>query len=185
METNSGYSSDKAATEVDYSYFNNVLFSQKKSNDLISTKTKLLIKITELEMSIRSCSKLETITAVMKLVRAAINFAKLWNVKLRKGIKRKISPNQNFEKQLKFFSTKKKWMNLSPVLTKPSFDQSEKCKEALSKTNSLFCGSCFKENDMNYENQGSMDPVLQFLYVVTSFMHSTNINYYIFCHFCV
>ena len=77
METNSGYSSDKAAPEVDYSYFNNVLLSEKKDNALISTKTKLLTQITELEISIRSCSKLETIiTAVMTLVRAAVNLAK-------------------------------------------------------------------------------------------------------------
>ena len=38
METNSGYSSDKGTTKVDYSYFNNVLFSQKKKNNaFIST----------------------------------------------------------------------------------------------------------------------------------------------------
>ena len=94
METNSGYSSDKVTTEVDYSYFNNVLFSQKKDNDLISTKTKLLTQITELEMSIRSCSKLETITAVMTHVRAAINLAKAMECQTEERtlcIKRKVS----------------------------------------------------------------------------------------------
>ena len=70
METNSGYSSDKATKEVDYYYLNNVLYSQKKDNDLISTKPKLIniTQNTEVEMSIRSFSKLETITAVMSLM---------------------------------------------------------------------------------------------------------------------
>ena len=78
---------------------------------MISTKTKLLTQITEIDMSIRSCSKLETITAVMTNVRAAINLAEAMECQTEERtlcIKRKVLPNQNFEKQLKFFSTKKR-----------------------------------------------------------------------------
>ena len=64
-------------------------------------------------MSISSCSRLETITPVMSLithVRAAINLVKAMECQTEEKtlcIKRNVSPNQNFKKQLKFFSTKK------------------------------------------------------------------------------
>ena len=143
-------------------------------------------------MSIRSYSKLETITAVMTHVRAAINLAKAMECQTEERtlcIKRKVLPNQNFEKQFKFFSTKKKWMSQSPVLTKPSFNQSEKRKEALSKTNSLFCGSCFKENDMNYENQEvqwiQCDNCSMWLHLSCTQPTLITVPDKFICHFCV
>ena len=39
--------------------------------------------------------------------------------------------------------------------TKPSPIQTEKCKQILSDTDSIFCGDCFKENDVNYINHNS------------------------------
>ena len=93
----------------------------------------LLTQITELKMSIRLCSKLETITAVKTHVRAAINLAKAMECQTEERtlcIKRKVSPNQNFEKQFKFFSTK---MSENPVLTKPPLIRVRNVKKLLVK----------------------------------------------------
>ena len=141
-------------TEIDYDYFTNIMSQEKNPPNLLLTKTKFLQHLTELEMIAKSCTNQEAILAATKHVRAAMSIIKaLESQKEEKRLtmKRKHAPNQNMEKQLKFYSTKRKRLVYEQGLTKPSLGESEQCKEKLN-TEPIFCGCCLKENDINHDN---------------------------------
>ena len=142
--------------EVDYTYFNEVLTHNKIDPNLDSIKTTFLSRLAELEQFVRSCHNQEAILAASKHLKAGISiFQAFQNQNEDRSLmkKRQYAPNQNMDKQLKFFSTKKKRTNATPILTKPSLSQTTACKENLGNTESMFCGRCFKENDINHANQ--------------------------------
>ena len=62
--------------------------------------------------------------------------------------KRKIAPNENCDKQLKFFSTRKKRKIADTnALSKPTILQSSNVKKTLQETEPMFCSKCINEND--------------------------------------
>ena len=64
---------------------------------------------------------------------------------------KKISPNANSERQTTFFPPKKQ--RQTPItLSKPSRQDSNRCKSKIAEEEPLFCGACFKENDSTHTN---------------------------------
>ena len=143
--------------EVDYDYFDDILSKSKVDTDLNSAKSKFINQLNQLRDMVMSCDNHDTIAAASKHIKTAASiFNSLENQKdktvslLRK---RQYAPNQNMDKQLKFYSTKKRRIGTTPILSKPSSLQSKANKDNLSNTETKFCWSCLKENDINHANQ--------------------------------
>ena len=60
--------------------------------------------------------------------------------------KRCFPPNKNADKQLRFFSTKKRKLT-STHLSKPSYTESQQCKSHLLSTDTTLCGVCLQGDD--------------------------------------
>ena len=62
-------------------------------------------------------------------------------------IKQKIPSNKTFDKQPRFYSTKKKIAKKKKSLTKPTTEEKVQIREILEETIPNVCGVCFEEND--------------------------------------
>ena len=144
---------DRSQKTVEYSYFSNVL-PLNHLERLNGAKKRFFNELKELEKSVSFCTSTDAIQTALKHIQAASTIIKALTLseKATLTVKRKISPNQNHEKQQKFFSTKKRRM-ITSTLSKPTLLQSEKCRTELKRTDPIFCGNCLKENDINLANQ--------------------------------
>ena len=123
-------------------------------------KKKIMSEIQELQQTINDCSNPDTLQSALKHVQAATNVIKaLQNTSNNKNNttilvkKMNIAPNQNHKKQPKFFSTKKRRSSGSSSLSQPTLKQRRLCLNEIYMTEPIFCASCLKENDLNYNNQ--------------------------------
>ncbi len=69
------------------------------------------------------------------------------------GCQRTISHNKTFDKQLRFFSTKKKTTKKKKVLTKPTLADKAVVLDLLDEQEVTICRICFKEDDECEEYQ--------------------------------
>ena len=118
----------------------------------ITQKMDSLIK--ELQTLNEACTSVEAIRSSMVHVRAAIPLMKgieKQDSKSQKLLQRKrYAPNSNNEKQLRFYSTKKRRVTKSRW-AKPTADEVSKCKETLMDVSEIqVCGICYKEEDNTF-----------------------------------
>ena len=144
---------DRSQKTVEYSYFSNVL-PLNHLEHLNGAKKRFFNELKELEKSVSFCTSTDAILTALKHIQAASTIIKALTLseKATLTVKMKISPNQNHEKQQKFFSTKKHRM-ITSTLSKPTLLQSEKYRTELKRTDPIFCGNCLKGNDINLANQ--------------------------------
>lgn len=129
-------------------YFSRVLTPGKNHTDVLNAKTKLNSLETQLHGLITNCEDIDALNTARTHVQAAITMLKaLPNVQKRLPVKRKIAPNSNNEKQLQFFSTKKKRLSVTNRISKPSHAQANEQRTKLSEVEPKFCGVCLKESD--------------------------------------
>ena len=97
------------------------------------------------------CGNEDAIKTAMKHIQAAkmavnsICKQKDQNVKLH--VKRCYAPNKNFDKQLRFFSTKKKRKTSKLSLAKPTIQELDDITDDLMDADVQCCGVCFKTDD--------------------------------------
>ena len=145
---------------VDYAYFENIGIFKNKGDSNITTvsKQRFVNDLRQLQNIVMSCENNNAIIAGRKLLSSVFHLIKATNsqsteVKPELTRKRIYASTKQMDKQLKFFSTKKKRKSEIPVLSKPSLRQTIQCKETLNSTETLFCGLCLKENDVHHENK--------------------------------
>ena len=144
----------EGSIEVDdkRAYFQSQLKSANTVNDqLEQSKAAIVKKLETLELYVTNCIVPEALGAAGGHLNNAIAVIKGME-KASKGIaslepSEKFPPNKTFDKQLRFFSTKKKVTKKKKVLTKPTLEDKECVIELLGEQEISICGVCFKEDD--------------------------------------
>ena len=178
-----------------YLYFTNVLAKEKESepNESLGTiKAILISKMNELELIIMNCTSIDALNTAKKHLQAAITVIKaIEQTKSVKTlpVKRKVSPNQNCEHQesSKFFSTKKKRLSLTQTMSRPSSCEMNKLKHELKEQETIFCGSCLKEDDRsNHEVMEwiQCERCALWIHLTCTIPKLTNAPDVYICHFC-
>lgn len=130
-------------------YFQNQLKSANTTNDqLEQSKGVILKKIETLQHYVTNCTIPEALGAASGHLNNAIAVIK-GMAKASKGISsleptEKFPPNKTFDKQLRFFSTKKKMTKKKKVLTKPTLEDKDCVIELLGEQEISICGVCLK-----------------------------------------
>ena len=98
-----------------------------------------------------------TLRIVAKHLQSAISIRKAMNVNKDRRlpplpVKRKIASNAKIEKQLHFFSTKKKRQKMA-TMSQPTHQDTMNSVRALTNTHPEFCGICFSIQDKEKELQ--------------------------------
>ena len=96
-------------SDDNYSYFETLLTRPITDSTLTSAKEFLNSKLQETEICVSRCQNLDAIKSATKHIQAAISVMSTMEQKTPSvlPIKRKVSPNENSERQRKFFTTKK------------------------------------------------------------------------------
>lgn len=133
-------------------YFSS-LFEDTLSTDYELSTLRLQVQqqVDELKTLVKSCQHVDALRASTKHLTSAITVIKAIETTTNSkpallSRKRQYPPNKKSEKQLRFFSTKKSKLT-STQLSKPSYDESQKCKSHLLSLDTTVCGICFQEDD--------------------------------------
>ena len=133
-------------------YFSS-LFEDTLSTDYELSTLRLQVQqqVDELKTLVKSCQHVDALRASTKHLTSAITVIKVIETTTNSkpallSRKRQYPPNKNSEKQLCFFSTKMRKLT-STQLSKPSYDESQKCKSHLLSLDTTVCGICFQEDD--------------------------------------
>jgi hypothetical protein len=116
-----------------------------------SAKDRALSMCKEIEVSLLECTNTDAIIAGTKHLQSAFTVIKAVQSKQPApsslSNKKRLAPNSNMEKQVRFKSTKKQRVLKHKTLTKPNSDDVDKCIEAMEEVDVVVCGICFREND--------------------------------------
>jgi hypothetical protein len=127
-------------------YFLRVLTSTKTHTDTetLNVRTKLQSLERQLHTShtvlIKECKDLDSLNSAKKHLQAAVAMLQVKQPTKILPAKRKIAANSNQEKQLQFFSTKKKRLLTAKRISKPSHAEANEQRSNLSKVEPKFCG---------------------------------------------
>ena len=139
----------------DNEYFLQVLGKEKmttKQDDLklSDEKMKMAQLIRDLQSLNMQCTSIDAVTISMTHVRTAISVIKALQVNRNPQLsiipRKRVAPNANNEKQLRFHSTIKKRKIVSRW-AKPTEAEVEECRENLMDIEVKVCGICYKEDD--------------------------------------
>ena len=137
-------------------YFTNLLGDDVNDVELSKLRLTVQCKLDELSVLAAKCEQADALkTASQHVTSAIMAIRAIGRIGAQLATlpkKRKYPPNKNAEKQLRFFSTKKKRLNLSSNLKKPSQKESQSCRIHLLNQDIAFCGICLKEDDCSEEN---------------------------------
>ena len=110
---------------------------QWKNNKCWQREAKMLGPTNTIDNHVQTCDRSEALQGIEKHLRAALSLIKVFGGKEDKKrdkaltVKRKISPNENNDKQLHFFFNKKKRKIASTTISKPSLIQNFETKRNL------------------------------------------------------
>ena len=129
-------------------YYTKILFNQE-SRSKYHNKQNALILVEELRREIEKSDRDDLIQTTSKHMQARIAVFKTLSNHNEISLvpKRKIAPNENNERQMQFYSTKKKRKITKSIISKPSVSESTSVKQTLIETEPIFCGMCMMEND--------------------------------------
>lgn len=130
-------------------YFTHILTKETES-ELSSLKRRLQSIISELQVTVDQCMNVSTLQAMRTHLQSAATMSRAMNENsspISLAVKRKIPSTKHPEKQLRFFSTKKKKVCATQGLSKPSLMEMSAQKNKLKKQEPKFCGVCLMEND--------------------------------------
>ena len=153
-------------TQTKLNYFSKLLDDGEEC-EVSKLHQKLLHKVSELSVLLRNCKNIDDFRAARNHITSAMIALKSHTQTNRSTIlpiKRKIVPNQNYEKQPRFFSTKKKE---SDKTKESSLQDINRTLVHLQKQEITCCAICYKENDnstndyINWVQCSSMKPVHQ------------------------
>ena len=119
---------------------------------MTSAKEFLNSKLHETEICVSRCQNLDAIKSATKHIQAAISVMSTMEQKTPSvlPIKRKVSPNENSERQRKFFTTR---ISSCTPLSRPSNEQKQLLRQTIQKEEPKFCGICFKEDDVTSDTE--------------------------------
>ena len=116
----------------------------------------MAIMIKELQTASANCNNIEALQESATHLRAAIAIIKaiqIYDKTATKSVllpKKRYAPNSNMEKQLRFYSTKKRRVTTSRW-AKPNEEDISNCKATLMNSSGItVCGVCFMEEDNMY-----------------------------------
>ena len=136
-------------------YFSSLFPEAHNGDELKELRQGLLKKLDKLKSLVQDCVHIDAIKSAMKhLTSSEMIIVSLQDKQAAKKlpVKRKIPPNKNAEKQLRFFSTKRVKSRGSLKQNKPSLMEVKASKEELKVSDTTCCGVCFKENDERGED---------------------------------
>ena len=180
---------DGQMTNVNYNYYNKILFNQE-SRSAFNNKQMALIQLEELRREIEKSDRDDIIQITSRHIQARIAVFRTLSYcnEIALVPKRKIAPNENNEKQMQFHSTKKKRKITASVISKPSVSESTDVKQVLLNTEPIFCGKCMAENDKCSENSTiewiNCDICSVWLHLSCTTPKLTMIPNYYECEFC-
>ena len=133
-------------------YFSCLLEDKVEDSQLTTLRQQVLGKLNDMTILVTDCRDIDALKTTSKHVTSAIMAIRAMQSTLKSQsvtlpLKRKIPPNQNAEKQPRFFSTKKKHVGATQRLSKPSYLQVKEERSNLLNQTTTCCGICFKEND--------------------------------------
>uniref|UniRef100_A0A1X7TPB7 Zinc finger PHD-type domain-containing protein n=1 Tax=Amphimedon queenslandica TaxID=400682 RepID=A0A1X7TPB7_AMPQE len=146
---------------VGLEYYKELLQSSSAAaKSLISSKQVFEDKVSELQLLARKESSYEIINTVCSHLTSAISVLKASREVTpctisSINVKKRPAPNSNFEKQLRFHSTKKKRKSLSRW-AKPSREEEECSKETMDSVRVEVCGIC-KKQDSDQDHSDIVD----------------------------
>ena len=115
---------------------------------ILPAKNRLMSMTGELQALLTNCKDLAALNTAQSHIQAAITMLKALPTTTKKlPVKRKILPNSNNQKQLKFFSTKKPRLSVTKRISKPSNAQANEQRAFLRNVDPQVCGVCLKETD--------------------------------------
>ena len=114
-----------------------------KLAQMLQELVNLNVQCTSIDAIANSMPHIRTAISVMKSVQANSHSPKLSTVPCKR-----VAPNSNNEKQLRFYSTAKR-RKVSSRWAKPTGAEVEKCQEDLMNIEAKVCGICYKEDDLN------------------------------------
>ena len=140
--------SDSAPDSIDY--FSRILHSSDIQS-LHQHKTVLKEKIYELQNLVDAAQNSDAICTAKQHVVTAINALKAMESHMHESsntfpIRKRPASNAKSEKQLRFYSTKKKRVTQTRW-AKPTAQEKQMCSEALEHAEARHCGICHKEDD--------------------------------------
>ena len=129
-------------------------------------KESVQCKMNELQILIQECTDSDALNTVSKHLQNAITVVKAMQQQSQTEakvlpIKRHYAPNANHEKQLRFFSTKRKRTSTTSGLGKPTLEESKQCKSKLTSLETRFCAVCLQEDDCSSSASGELVTWLQ------------------------
>ena len=137
-------------TQTKLDYFSNLLDVDVKEREVAKLRQILLHKVNNLNILLKTCEHVDALKAAEKHVTSAIIALKSLahiDTNTTLTVKRKIAPNQNSEKQPRFFSTKEKRKVTRLKMNKPSQQEMDKTLSHLQKQEITCCSICYKEDD--------------------------------------
>ena len=137
-------------TQTKLDYFSNLLDVDVKEREVAKLRQLLLHKVNNLNILLKNCDHVDALKAAEKNITSAIIALKSLahiDTNTTLTVKRKIAPNQNSEKQPRFFSTKKKRKVTRLKMNKPSQQEIDMTLSHLQKQEITCCSVCYKEDD--------------------------------------
>jgi hypothetical protein len=158
----------------------------ESSDATITLKQQLITKLQHLQNIVISCNDIISLNESNKKLDSIISLITQDKVL---PVKRKIAPNTNIEKQPKFYSTKKKRKLNNCSISRSTAKQKIEAINYLTSIEAKFCGSCLKEDDVNYETDNipwvQCESCALWLHLSCTVPKLTDIPDDFICHFCI
>ena len=136
--------------EEQRAYFEDkIRISERPFAKIEGLRTGVIAAANTLLKQVELCNNAEALSAARMHLNNAISVLKgisSTDIEPLEG-QEKIAPNRNFEKQLRFYSTKKKREPRTKVLAKPTMEDKAKVRDAMKDVQATLWGICFEESD--------------------------------------
>ena len=141
----------------DSKYFATILRNVNASS-ILNLREMRRTELYDLLAILPSIENAETLRELIKHLCAALNMTKVTqqHPEIKINEKREIPPNKNSDKQLRYFSTKKKKQTAAQGMGKPSLEEYKSSVQCLEEQDIFVCGYCHKEDDSSSSDKGCM-----------------------------
>ena len=143
-----------ASTNVEY--FSHLLEDKCDDGQLSALRQQVLSKLNTMIVLVTSCHSTDALKTSSKHVTSALMAMK--SIQSSSGkqptlpTKRKYPPNKNSDKQLRFFSTKRRRIGVSQRISKPSQQEVQESRLYLLNQNTTCCAICLQVDDKSTSN---------------------------------
>ena len=125
--------------------------TKTKDSEIAALKNNIHTLSSELQLLTEECTDKNVLRTLKERLQASISLAKVLTGETKGQAslipKTRHAPNSNHDKQLTFYSTRKRKQHTTNTISKPSLVQISEQRKKLKEEEPIFCGVCFQEND--------------------------------------